>query len=146
MSHPVDRLDPGAEADVRAALRTTTRATTAEATRLRRLFAAWLVLDVGDDDVVDALVLAVYEALANAAEHAYAGSATGPMHLEARRGATTTRVTVTDEGRWRPGRTGRFRGHGLPAMRHLVDAVHIVRDTRGTRVELCTAVGPVAGR
>ena len=142
MNRPVPST-PDTEADERAVLRTTTQATAAEATRLRRVFAAWLARDVGDDDTADALVLSVYEALANAAEHAYAGSVTGPMHLEAaRHGASTIRVTVADEGRWRFGRTGSFRGRGLPTMRKLLDAVHVVRGARGTRVELSTAVAP----
>ncbi|MHA6782965.1 ATP-binding protein [Pseudonocardia saturnea] len=85
----------------------------------------------------------MYEALANAAEHAYAGSETGPVHLEARRGATTIHVTVSDEGRWRTGRTGPFRGRGLHTIRTLLDAVHVIRGARGTRIEMCNAVGPV---
>lgn len=142
-NRPDPSTRPDGEADVRAVLRATTRATAAEATRLRHLFAAWLVSDVADDDTVDGLVLAVYEALANAAEHAYAGSVSGLMHLEARRRATTIRVTVSDEGRWRTGRSGPFRGRGLPTMRTLFDAVHVIRGAHGTRVELRSAVGPV---
>jgi serine/threonine-protein kinase RsbW len=47
----------------------TAPATTQNATALRRAFRQWVQTLVGDDTTND-LTLAVYEALANAAEHA----------------------------------------------------------------------------
>ncbi|SEL87762.1 anti-anti-sigma factor [Blastococcus sp. DSM 46786] len=125
------------------------RATTHEALRLdlvavpaalpgvRRRLNAWLTeLGMGEQDRVGVMV-AVGEACANAAEHAYRGVEPGPMSVTAQvdvDGVLT--VTVHDEGTWRPpDRDPGDRGRGLLIMRQLVDGVTLAED-HGTTVTL----------
>jgi anti-sigma regulatory factor (Ser/Thr protein kinase) len=94
---------------------------------IRRRLTSWLnALGMGEQDRVGVMV-AVGEACANAAEHAYRGSEPGPMSVSARvdvDGVLT--VTVRDEGTWRPpNRDPGDRGRGLLIMRQLVDGVFL---------------------
>jgi anti-anti-sigma factor len=104
---------------------------------VRRRLGAWLdELGMGEQDRVGVMV-AVGEAAANAAEHAYRGTEPGPMRVSAAvdpDGVLT--VTVRDEGRWRPpDRDPGSRGRGLLIMRQLVDGV-ILQEEQGTTVTL----------
>jgi anti-anti-sigma factor len=91
---------------------------------------------MGEQDRVGVMV-AVGEACANAAEHAYRGTDPGPMHVRAAvdvDGVLT--VTVRDEGTWRPpDRDPGDRGRGLLIMRQLVDGV-VLEEQGGTTVTL----------
>jgi serine/threonine-protein kinase RsbW len=120
------------------------RATAENATVLRRDFASWLAVDVRGE-LGDALVLAVYEAVANAVEHAYAGDppdGVGVVRVHAHRDEDGVVVTVADEGRWR-GPTGvPHRGHGLPLIHSICRDVRIVRSDAGTVVHLHVEVPP----
>jgi anti-anti-sigma factor len=92
---------------------------------VRRRLGRWLAdLGVGEQDGVGVMV-AVGEACANAAEHAYRGVEPGPMGVRADvdvDGVLT--VTVWDKGTWRPPeRDPGDRGRGLLIMRQLVDGV-----------------------
>jgi anti-anti-sigma factor len=82
-------------------------------------------------------MVAVGEACANAAEHAYRGAEPGPMSVSAHvdvDGILT--VTVRDHGSWRPpDRDPGDRGRGLLIMRQLVDGV-VLEESRGTTVTL----------
>jgi anti-sigma regulatory factor (Ser/Thr protein kinase) len=105
---------------------------------VRRRLGSWLTtLGMGEQDRVGVMV-AVGEACANAAEHAYRGSAPGPMSVSARvdvDGVLT--VTVRDEGTWRPpDRDPGDRGRGLLIMRQLVDGVLLEEQEKGTTVHL----------
>jgi anti-sigma regulatory factor (Ser/Thr protein kinase) len=91
------------------------------------------------------LTLAVNEALANAAEHAYQGrSERGTVDVDAQYdpAADTLTVTVEDHGQWQPTAqdssfdAGRCnpRGRGIPLMRTLADHTAIDSDSCGTRV------------
>jgi anti-sigma regulatory factor (Ser/Thr protein kinase) len=105
---------------------------------VRRRLSSWLSgLGMGEQDRVGVMV-AVGEACANAAEHAYRGSEPGPMSVTARvdvDGILT--VTVRDEGTWHPpNRDPGDRGRGLLIMRQLVDGVLLEEGTRGTTVTL----------
>jgi anti-anti-sigma factor len=105
---------------------------------VRRRLGDWLTgLGMGEQDRVGVMV-AVGEACANAAEHAYRGSEPGPMSVTARvdvDGILT--VTVRDEGTWRPpNRDPGDRGRGLLIMRQLVDGVLLEEEERGTTVTL----------
>jgi anti-anti-sigma factor len=105
---------------------------------VRRRLGAWLSgLGMGEQDRVGVMV-AVGEACANAAEHAYQGSEAGPMSVIAHvdvDGMLT--VTVRDEGTWRPpDRDPGDRGRGLLIMRQLVDTVMFEEGERGTTVTL----------
>jgi anti-anti-sigma factor len=104
---------------------------------VRRHLGAWLArLGVGEQDRVGVMV-AVGEATANAAEHAYRGVEPGRMQVTAAvdvDGLLT--VTVRDQGRWRPpDRDPGDRGRGLLIMRQLVDGV-VLQGEHGTTVTL----------
>ncbi len=105
---------------------------------VRRRLNSWLGgVGMGEQDRVGVMV-AVGEACANAAEHAYRGSEPGPMSLRAWvdvDGVLT--VTVRDEGTWRPpDRDPGDRGRGLLIMRQLVDGVVLEEEAKGTTVTL----------
>lgn len=81
------------------------------------------------------LVLSSYEALANAADHAYP-SGEGPVDLVAAR-TTDGRVlvTVTDHGQWRPPpHDPGFRGRGLMMIKALSQRAEVTQGPRGTTV------------
>ena len=104
---------------------------------VRRHLGAWLAgLGMGEQDRVGVMV-AVGEAAANAAEHAYRGAEPGRMQVTAAvdvDGQLT--VTVRDQGRWRPpDRDPGDRGRGLLIMRQLVDGV-VLQGEQGTTVTL----------
>ena len=104
---------------------------------VRRHLGAWLAgLGMGEQDRVGVMV-AVGEATANAAEHAYRGAEPGRMQVTAAvdvDGQLT--VTVRDQGRWRPpDRDPGDRGRGLLIMRQLVDGV-VLQGEHGTTVTL----------
>jgi anti-anti-sigma factor len=104
---------------------------------VRRRLGAWLArLGMGEQDRVGVMV-AVGEATANAAEHAYRGVEPGRMQVTAAvdvDGQLT--VTVRDQGRWRPpDRDPGNRGRGLLIMRQLVDGV-VLQGEHGTTVTL----------
>ena len=130
--------------DIRTPLRAEAVASAHNATALRRQFRDWLTLDL-PPNVVDDLVLAVYEAIANAAEHAYLNHADGPgpVRLEAHRAADHILITVSDQGRWRAPTGGRSRGRGISLMRLLTQNVHTRCDHRGTVVYLRVELPPM---
>jgi anti-anti-sigma factor len=105
---------------------------------VRRRLSSWLTaVGMGEQDRVGVMV-AVGEACANAAEHAYRGTDPGPMSVTAHvdvDGVLT--VTVRDEGTWRPpNRDPGDRGRGLLIMRQLVDRVVLEEEAKGTTVTL----------
>jgi anti-anti-sigma factor len=104
---------------------------------VRRRLGAWLAeLGMGEQDRVGVMV-AVGEACANSAEHAYRGMEPGPLVVSGVvdvDGVLT--VTVTDQGTWRPpDRDPGDRGRGLLIMRQLVDSVTLEED-EGTTITL----------
>jgi anti-sigma regulatory factor (Ser/Thr protein kinase)/anti-anti-sigma regulatory factor len=104
---------------------------------VRRRLGAWLTaLGMSEQDRVGVMV-AVGEACANAAEHAYRGSEPGPMSVTAAvdvDGLLT--VTVRDQGSWHPpDRDPGDRGRGLLIMRQLVDGVTL-EEGLGTTVTM----------
>lgn len=125
-------------------------ATTENAATLRRRFRHW-VGHITDEDTADDLALAVYEALANAVDHAYADrGAPGLMTLWAAVSCPllTGRdlvVTVVDEGAWRPSSAPGWRGRGLSLMRELMHATAVLPAATGTTVQLRRRV-PVPSR
>jgi anti-anti-sigma factor len=124
-------------ADTPAPLRLDLPAVPSSLPAVRRRLGAWLDhLGMGEQDRVGVMV-AVGEAAANAAEHAYRGTDAGPMHVSAAvdlDGVLT--VTVRDEGTWRPpDRDPGSRGRGLLIMRQLVDGV-VLQGEGGTTVTL----------
>jgi serine/threonine-protein kinase RsbW len=116
------------------------------AASMRAEFGRWLArhFTLGAERISD-LVLAVYEALANAAEFAYVDTPQrGTMDLSATYDADsdTLAVTVNDRGRWRhkasePATAEHgYRGRGIPLMRALADHATIDPTPHGTNVTL----------
>lgn len=113
------------------------------AAQIRQELGEWLrdhfVLDPEKSSDV---LLAVYEALANAAEFAYIGAPQpGPMHVRAAYDdvACVLTVTVSDEGLWRVNDndvSNIARGRGIPLMHALADRADIDSTAGGTQVRL----------
>jgi serine/threonine-protein kinase RsbW len=101
--------------------------------RLRK----WAIAVGIPSDYADDVELASYEALANAAEHAYPS---GRPRVDLEAVATTDRgvlVTVRDHGRWRPPPPDPgFRGRGLGMIRALAHRSEIERTDHGTVVHM----------
>lgn len=124
--------------------RTGVVASMTHAAQIREDFSDWLAQSLAlDAEKTSDVVLAVNEALANAAEHAYLNAPDpGPMHLCAEYDPelSTLTVRVSDEGRWHvkdptmapnPGR-----GRGTMLMRALADRAAVDSTTTGTEVRL----------
>ncbi|KLI09977.1 anti-sigma regulatory factor [Mycolicibacterium conceptionense] len=114
-----------------------------EAALMRREFTSWLSSNLTlDPTKASDVVLAVNEALANAAEFAYVDAPSpGVMGLRAEydSDAAVLTVTVTDEGTWRINQTDHknpARGRGIPLMRALTDRAVIESNHAGTEVRL----------
>jgi serine/threonine-protein kinase RsbW len=127
-----------------------TVADAATAGQTRDEFARWLAtfFDLDPNRTSD-LVLAINEALANSAEHAYpANGAHGTTDVRATYDPiqSTLTVTILDRGVWRtagPSSNNRSRGRGIPLMTALSDDVSIQTSSRGTLVSLAwTQVRP----
>lgn len=109
----------------------------------RHAFAQWLDdnFALGADRRSDVL-LAMNEALTNAAEFAYVNSAgPGTMSVTARCDAADRRLTVwvTDHGTWlerKPDGRPNTRGRGIELMHALTDRTTFDRQPTGTRVQL----------
>jgi serine/threonine-protein kinase RsbW len=125
------------------------------AAQLRQKFSVWLKRHFAVDATkASDVVLAVNEALANAAEFAYSRAAEpGAMSLRADYdcAASSLTVTVTDEGAWRitdPVARSHTRGRGIPLMQALADQAIFDSTATGTRVSLVwnhiTAAVPAA--
>ncbi|GFG53627.1 anti-sigma regulatory factor [Mycolicibacterium agri] len=111
------------------------------AARLRQEFSGWLNRYFTLDPIrASDVVLAVNEALANAAEFAYSAfDKPGAMHLLAdyEPGTAVLKVTVADEGSWRitdGEKKTNTRGRGIPLMRALADRATIDSSPGGTKV------------
>ncbi len=89
-------------------------------------------------DQVDDVVLATHEALANVADHAYAGTDGAAAWIEATPAPDGGFVVaVLDQGRWRaPPADPGSRGHGLRMIERLAGSVTVRRDDGGTTVEM----------
>lgn len=97
-------------------------------------------------DHVDAIALAGYEALANAAEHAYPHGG-GVIELHATIGGERLTVTVTDQGSWRePPADPGFRGRGLVLIRKLCTHSDVAATTAGTTVTMNWELDALPGR
>jgi serine/threonine-protein kinase RsbW len=122
-------------------IRTDVVADPGNAAAVRREFSDWLrqhfTLDATKTSDV---VLAVNEAMANAAEFAYVTlEHPGTMRVQADYdgSAATLTVTVTDEGAWRrvdAGMPQLKRGRGIPLMHALADRATVDSSQTGTRV------------
>jgi anti-sigma regulatory factor (Ser/Thr protein kinase) len=99
----------------------------------REALRLWLApAAVGDMDAHD-IVLAAWEASANATEHS---SSESGFRLSAQLVDHTVRIVVEDMGSWLPVAARPNRGRGLQLMRALMSSVEVEPGPRGTRVTL----------
>ena len=101
---------------------------------MREVLRAWLARGKVDEGVAAEAVLAVWEACANAIEHAQQ-----PSQLSFRLRATLDdagrmRIEVRDSGQWKPGTGSAERGLGLGLMRSFMDTVEVSPGSDGTAV------------
>ncbi|MCV7360903.1 ATP-binding protein [Mycolicibacterium neworleansense] len=118
-------------------------ATLTHVAQLRFEFSDWLCRNFAlAPQKASDIVLAVHEALANAAEFAYITNAQhGVMHLRADYNQPETlTVTIADEGRWRirdpATEQDPTRGRGISLMRALADRAVVESAPSGTQVRL----------
>lgn len=118
------------------------RADSTEIAHLRRAMRQWLAnLNLGADREQD-ILLASYEALANAVEHAYDAddeSATVDLEATYRPDERRLEVIVTDRGRWRDAVDDvahRSRGHGLTLIRNLSTETVVTPGVDGTLIAM----------
>lgn len=111
---------------------------TADARRVgavRRALQSWLEATTFDPARIGDVALAVYEALANTVEHAYAGTC-GTFTVRA--GYMPTEhllaVAVIDHGHWQSPTPKPLRGNGLRLATVLSDDVNIEHGAEGTTV------------
>lgn len=111
--------------------------------RFRQQFAQWLDATISvDAERRSDIVLAVYEAVANAAEHAYAtpspGTRPGAIEVRARKTRDESlEVIVTDTGQWKTDASSSpYRGRGLALISALCDASDVTSGPHGTSVTL----------
>lgn len=114
-------------------------------------FRAWLNgrLDIDDERRCD-VILAVDEALSNAAEYAYTDAHRGEVTLNVRHSPSDARldIAISDGGRWRdadPQARPLARGRGIPLMQALADHFDLDRGADGTRVKMVFARCPGRG-
>ncbi|MEB4211183.1 ATP-binding protein [Mycobacterium sp. 94-17] len=125
-------------------VRTRVAADARNAAQTRAEFGVWLERHFSlDGDRFSDLLLAVNEAIANAAEFAYIDAAErGTVDVRAAYDvdSDTLAVSVDDRGRWRQKMPVQYqqqmRGRGIPLMEALADGVAIDRTQQGTRVTL----------
>lgn len=108
----------------------------AEITKGRHQLATWARSLRLPQELIERLELAVYEALANAAEHAYDGGS-GQIELAATLDGSRLSVAVADRGRWKAASMEpSMRGMGLPLIRQLTDHSSVAPSATGTTVRL----------
>jgi anti-sigma regulatory factor (Ser/Thr protein kinase) len=115
--------------------------------RLRHDLTAWVLAAGVEPSRAQDIVLASYEALANVADHAYQGSGSGLVDLDAAIHADRVEVVITDHGQWRTPvpdpRPVSLRGRGLLLLRASADRADIASGEEGTVVTLAWDLAPV---
>ena len=102
---------------------------------LRRRTAGWVAAAGLPVETAEDLELALGEAAANAAEHAYPEGSGEFEYGVGRADDGALEVRVRDFGRWRPvPEDNGYRGHGLRVIRELTEDVRIDRGADGTEV------------
>lgn len=123
------------------ALKVAAAANPQNARQLRVRFQEWLRSLGAPAALVNDLSLAVYEALANVAEHAYPFHHPNPtMHLQAQFDRDQLLITVIDHGCWRTPQDTGYRGRGLTVMRYLATEVDLYPTAHGTTVHMRAAL------
>ncbi len=99
----------------------------------REALRLWLAAAPVDEMTAHDVVLATWEACANATEHSLSESG---FRLRVALVGDTIRVVVEDEGSWLPPSARPDRGRGLQLMRALMSSVEVDPGPHGTRVAL----------
>jgi anti-sigma regulatory factor (Ser/Thr protein kinase) len=113
----------------------------------------WLAASAWPADQLPDIVLALSEAVTNAAEHAYRNRPPGMIELHggielAPGGRRRVTLTVRDHRRWRrPPANDADRRRGIPLMRACMDTITITEpdDRKGTQVILRSRAIPTPG-
>jgi anti-sigma regulatory factor (Ser/Thr protein kinase) len=100
----------------------------------------WLSQIGVDPRIAADVLVAVWEACANAVEHPLQPT-TASVHVRAEAGEETLAVSVRDSGRWQPRRSSATRGFGLALVEGLMDDVLIERRPDGTEVRMIRRLG-----
>ncbi|WP_194813370.1 ATP-binding protein [Nocardia sp. XZ_19_385] len=110
----------------------------AQLAETRRALRQWLADHAIDSDQAYDILVATDEACANAIEHGCRDRQHGSIHLRVRAEADYLRITVRDNGHWKPPSThhDHHRGRGLDLMRTLMDQVDVQPTPRGTTVDM----------
>jgi serine/threonine-protein kinase RsbW len=108
---------------------------------VRARVASWAQSVGATPDLVDDLVLATHEALANVADHAYPDGLNGDADAAFVDAELTADgeivVMVRDQGQWRPpAAEPGWRGRGLLIIRGLSDGSEVRHDESGTTVQM----------
>jgi anti-sigma regulatory factor (Ser/Thr protein kinase) len=113
------------------------RAIVERLTDVRRAIQNWAE-DVGlSADLIEELALASYEAMANAAEHAYVGVEPGVLSVLVETSAGQVDALVADQGKWQvPDPGAGFRGRGLLLIKSLAEDVTVIATEQGTTVRM----------
>jgi serine/threonine-protein kinase RsbW len=108
---------------------------------VRRAVAEWAGQLELPEELVEDLVLATHEALANVADHAYPDGS-GKAWLDLECVGDVLEVVVRDRGEWRapPTDTG-WRGRGLMIIRRLAGDVRVQHGRGGTTVRMRWRLG-----
>jgi serine/threonine-protein kinase RsbW len=110
---------------------------------LRHALTSWAARAGLSREVVEAVTLAGYEALANAVEHAYPGHIDAMVDLHATLSGHRAIVTITDWGRWRePPVNPGIRGRGLILIRKLCTRAEVIATDTGTTVRMTWDFNP----
>lgn len=108
---------------------------------VRRELRRWLARAGVEGAPADDIVLASWEACANAVEHPIEPDAAGEIDVEASLRAECVCVEVRDTGRWRERYAPRaYRGLGLRLVRALMHDVSIRPQETGTEVRMCRSL------
>jgi serine phosphatase RsbU (regulator of sigma subunit)/anti-sigma regulatory factor (Ser/Thr protein kinase) len=91
-------------------------------------------------DLCSSITLAVYEAMANVAEHAYEVDDPGRLTVTIGRAEHSLTAAVSDQGRWRFLADDGLGGRGLLLMQNLADELTITRTKQGTTVRMVWSV------
>lgn len=122
-------------------------ASPARLVEVRQALVAWATAIGLPDDLVEDIVLATYEGLINATEHAYTAD---PRRLDLVAGLMMDGwllVTVRDYGRWRrPPADPGFRGRGLMMIHNLPDRAEVRPSADGTVVQMAWNTALRVGR
>jgi anti-sigma regulatory factor (Ser/Thr protein kinase) len=100
---------------------------------IRQHLRRWLRAQGASEEETNDIVVATQEACTNAVEHAYRPGDES-FRVEATCTAGRVRITVSDQGQWRPPR-GTYGGRGLGMMRQLME-VDVRHGSTGTVVVL----------